>query len=290
MGRKENPKLIHMQIHFIALVFWSFVRCSLAADSERICLQPTVEMDRAEVYIWRPGNEVRGVLVFCPGHNGSGESFIKDKKWRDFAFQQKVALCGLSFASRMDITQQEKGYSIADRGSGRLLLNLIDKEFSDKIPILMYGYSAGARFTASFAAWTPARERVVIWCASGVGRWPKLPEDSMAFSKGIVACGEYDATSYWNSLHFFQQGREKNFEWTWISLKDLGHSYSPVLDEFVRLYFPVIINRRDKQIGKFYDISTKEPSTSVKGMTGIFLSWTPGVPEVEEFWLSHHHP
>lgn len=253
-------------------------------------LTTTAEIERADLYVWRPEGDIVAVMIFCPGHNGSGGGFVNDPEWQRFAEENHFALCGLSFASPMALTQKGFGYSHVDRESGKILLDAVDKEFDGKqLPLVFYGYSAGARFSTSFLAWKP--DRVIAWCASGVGNWPALP-NSGKIAPGIVACGEFDAGCYWSSLHYFQSGRQRNYPWVWVSLKDLGHEQSKELDKFTREYFKVILSNGLKPFeAEYYDIATRRQiqSQDLEGLK-IFSASIPEDKTLIKNWLEIHYP
>lgn len=259
-------------------------------ESYLIKMKPSSEIDRAELYIWKPKGELKAAIIFCPGHNNSGETFVNNKEWRTYAVANRIGLVGLSFASPMRLTKEGKGYSHVERESGKILLSSIEKEFGkNDLPLLFYGYSAGARFSTSFLAWKP--ERVMSWCASGVGTWPDLPvaED---VAPGIVACGEFDAACHWSSLNYFQEGRKKGYSWTWISLAETGHQQSKELDDFVRVYFEHFLSKPNPKLGYIkYDIATNLPMTgSGPQQSEIFSSCLPANGIIAECWLKIHRP
>lgn len=270
-----------------------FLLCGLSSareDVKLLKLATTAEIERADLYVWKPERNIAAIMVFCPGHNGSGEAFVNDPEWRNFAVANHLALCGLSFASPMALTQQGKGYSHVARESGKILLDALDNEFSNKrLPMLFYGYSAGARFSTSFLAWKP--DRVRAWCASGVGTWPSLPTVPQ-IAPGIVACGEFDAACYWNSLIYFQSGRKKDYPWTWISLKNLEHEHSGKLDQFVKEYFTVILNKAAKPYDfKYFDISTcRQLQRQKLQELKMFSVSLPGNQQLIENWRVIHYP
>lgn len=261
-----------------------------AEKSRLITMKPTSEIERAELYVWKPEGKLKAAMVFCPGHNGSGESFADNKEWRTFAARNQIALVGLSFASPMRLTKQGKGYSHVERESGKILLEAIEEEFSrNDLPLLFYGYSAGARFSTSFLAWKP--ERVMSWCASGVGTWPDLPVIKDV-APGIVACGEFDAACYWSSLNYFQMGRRKGYPWAWISLAETGHQQSQRLDDFVMAYFELVLSGAKVRFDeKKFDIATSCLVLSTESeQWEIFLSCLPANQDLSERWLKIHYP
>ena len=263
---------------------------SAEQESHLITIEPTGEIERAELFVWKPEGKLKAAMIFCPGHNGSGESFVNNSDWRTFAAQNRIALVGLSFASPIRLTKQGKGYSHVERESGKILLAAIEKEFGrNNLPLLFYGYSAGARFSTSFLAWKP--ERVLSWCASGVGTWPDLPV-AKEVTPGIVACGEFDAACYWSSLNYFQMGRKKGYPWAWISLAEIGHQQSQKLDDFVRAYFELVLSGAKVRFDeKKFDIATSRPVSSTEPeQWEIFLSCLPANQALSERWLKIHYP
>ena len=263
------------------------------ADIVETKLKPTEEMHRADIYLWKPGKtDVRAVLLYCPGNNANGKKFAERLDWQKFAKQQGLAICAISFASHTNkYTDQRKGYSYAERGSGDLIFDFIDQSFPQQnLPVFVYGYSLGARLTASIVGWKP--DRVAGFCASGVGRWPQLPTAELKVPSGIIACGEYDAVCYWSSLNYFQRGRKQGREWTWISLRDLGHRSSKVLDRCFQSWIQQYFSRpleRDRSV--FYDLDTKLPLDSQKVEAfPEFAVYLPNGSNFQNLWLKHHHP
>lgn len=278
--------------NFLYAIISCFWCCVTSAEVKKVELIPTEEMTRAEAFLWKPTGEISAVLIYCPGHNGVGRWFAENREWQEFAQANKIALCGLSFASEYDkYTAQWKGYSHAERGAGDLILGLIDVEFGRDVPIFIYGYSAGARLTASFVNWRP--DRVRSWFASGVARWPReVIEQGKNGPYGIIACGEYDGVCYWSSLNYFQLGRRSGKNWSWLSLKKMGHGHSTVLDKFVRMEITRSLSETSNKVeGVFYDIDTKNVVSEDKlKLYPAFASWVPKYKPLEILWKEHHTP
>jgi pimeloyl-ACP methyl ester carboxylesterase len=274
------------------LLFLGNILSSYASQVEVYKAKPVEGMSRAEIYLWSPSEEVKAVLVYCPGHNGVGKGFTENKEWQKYAKLNNVALCGLSFASPMHITKQGKGYSYAAQGSGKILVDCIDEFFpKNQMPIYLYGYSAGARFTASFMAWKP--DRVLSWCASGVGTWPDLPDAKVKkIPHGIVACGEYDAICYWSSLNYFQRGRKQGRAWSWVSLEKLGHGYSENLDLLVKKFLSIQLQKSPHLLkGNYYDLDTKiKLSQAQVKKFPEFAVWIVRNPNLVQLWKKMHQP
>lgn len=208
----------------------------------RLSLEPSPSIIRADLYHVEAIRNPKAVLVLCPGCNGNGEELVADPIWQAFAKKHNLGLVGLSFASEIKDIHNGKGYYYASNGSGKILLDGINKLFKRDLPILIYGFSGGAHFTARFVEWKP--ERVIAWCAYSAGWWDE-PKPSDVMPPGIVACGESD-DRLGASLIYFKQGRAAGKPWLWIGIPDNGHSPDRRIESFVRDYFEVILENRWK--------------------------------------------
>ena len=221
---------------------------SFAAEVETIVLPAKGEISRAEVLVWRgektdgggapPLPAKRGVLVLCPGQNGSSEGMLRSKVWQDFAEREALALVGFHFVSSDEDLKNGRGYFVAARGSGELLEAGLKKAGFGSVPLLLYGFSGGAHFAMSFAAWRP--ERVAGFCAYSFAWWSPPPEKLRC--PALIVCGQADGTRYGATLSYFQAGRRQGKPWAWVSLKETPHAPSAELDEFVQEYFSCVMN------------------------------------------------
>ncbi|MCF6238735.1 MAG: hypothetical protein L3J79_07985 [Candidatus Marinimicrobia bacterium] len=266
----------------------------------KISLPITQAIERADLYFWAPSTvkeKAEGILVLVPGRNGNGRGFLEDENWRGYAKKNNLVLCGVSYSS--DRRFIEQSYSNAHSGSGKMLLAGIERylgeEQGKKIPILIYGFSAGARFTASFVE--ANSERVVAWCAYAVSRWQDARK-TISLPPGIVASGEWDAVCYHASLLYFQQGRKLGKPWVWLSLKETGHRWSPQLDGFVKVFFSEALAAREGEAGiafldkgSFRDIdSHKELTKKEVEAWPIFSVQLPASKKIQDYWVEIHHP
>ena len=117
----------------------------------------------------RQNGAVKGVLVLVPGCNGDGRTFLDDKGWVRFAEKNRLALVGVTFSSPLKILKARRGYYEASRGSGRVLLSLLEEAGFAGAPLFMFGFSGGAHFVSSFVEEYP--ERVLAWCAHSAAWW-----------------------------------------------------------------------------------------------------------------------
>ena len=232
-----------------------------SAQVTKIQFPTTEEIERADLYFWSPAKteaEPGAILVLAPGRNGNGRKLIVQPVRQRYAAENNLLLCGVSFASAKHY--REKSYSNVKMGSGKLLLAGIELYSGKKdLPILMYGFSAGARFTGSFVE--NHSGRIIAWCGQAVGYWEDaLPTKSKP--PGIVATGEYDAGCYHPSILYFQQARTLGKPWIWLCLKGLGHQRSGSLDQFVREFFIEVMTQKSRDdyvnAGEFFDIDTKK--------------------------------
>jgi pimeloyl-ACP methyl ester carboxylesterase len=259
----------------VALASWLLTLFSLRADNgvEKHSLQPTPEMDRADIYVCGARNPT-AALVLCPGVNGSAEELIKKKVWQDYSEHNNLALVGLSFASDPTALMNGTGYYYASQGSGQVLLNALKKIFGKEVPLLLYGFSGGAHFTSRFTEAHP--EKVLSWCAYSAGWWDE-PRKAEVTPPGIVACGDQDER-YSASLIYFKQGRAAGKPWVWISVPDNAHSPSPLVESFIRDYFLCALSSlhvaRSTQEGVWIDIDTEtavDPLSNPPSLT----AWLP---------------
>ncbi|NRB76396.1 MAG: hypothetical protein HRU46_18705 [Verrucomicrobiales bacterium] len=261
----------------------------------RLSFPVSETIERADLYFWHPTYESKpkGVLLLAPGRNGVGRKLIEQAVWQAFAREHQLMLCGLSFAS--DRRWVDESYSNAYSGSGAMVLFGIDAmlkaQGAEGAPILAYGFSAGARFTAGFVE--SYSERILGWCAGAVGKWERARETKVQ-PPGIVASGEWDAGCYHASLLYFQQGRKLGKPWIWLSLEETGHRRSPALDVFVQEFFTEVLSWTDRgeqrPEARYYDIDTRKRLTqSEMEEWPIFATWLPEGP-TEAAWLELHHP
>jgi len=207
-------------------------------------LAPAPNMIRADLYYVKPAGNPKAALVLAPGCNGDGKTLVYDPVWQKFAQEHDLCLVGLSFASNSSDLRDGRGYYYAAQGSGKLLLDGIRRILGQDVPLLLYGFSGGAHFTARFVEWQP--QRVVSWCAYSAGWWDK-PSPSKTTPPGIVACGVEDER-LGASLTYFKQGRALSRPWLWIAVAENKHSPNKDVEMFVRDYFGAILEIRKKTL------------------------------------------
>lgn len=265
-----------------------FVCCAITALSvghsqeiQKLALTPPADMTRADLYVYRSAENPIGVVVLCPGLNGNGESFLRRDEWRQFARSHNLGLVALSFASPNEfLNEKGRGYYYASKGSGQVLLDGIRKIYGSDLPVLLYGFSAGAHFTSRFAEWKP--ERVLAWCAYSAAWWD-IPKEAAVNPPGIVACGNDDFRKK-ASFAYFKQGRSAGKPWLWINISKMGHSMAPQLETFARHYFSAVIDASlhpdSSDGGLWIDVDNKKSQDSPP-LTG----WLPDKKLFDEWKL-----
>ena len=148
----------------------------MAVEIEKISLPTIPEISQAEILVGAPGDRTkcRGALVLCPGQNGSSEEMVQNVIWQKFAEREALALVGFRFVSLDKDLQNGRGYFQAARGSGLLLEAGLKRAGLEGVPLLLYGFSGGAHFAMSFAAWKP--DRVRAFCAYSFAWWDQPPK------------------------------------------------------------------------------------------------------------------
>lgn len=268
---------------FYLFLFIFSVVCPLGAQEiEKISLRPAKDMTRADIYVWSPVPRPEAVLVLTPGTNGNGEGLIRQREWQEFAREQKLALVGVSFASPDAILHENRGYYYAAQGSGELLLEGIRKAFRRDLPIVLFGFSAGAHFSSRFVEWKP--ERVITWCAYSAGWWDE-PTEAKVTPPGIVACGEEDGRLGASLVHF-KQGRALGRPWLWVELPKTGHSCPPAMTQFARDYFGAILRGKGQldpqKDGQWVDVDRLEQVPNGSEHPSV-MAWLPDAKLYDEW-------
>lgn len=256
---------------------------------EKISLPATEWIQRADLYFVRTSAEPKGWLLLCPGRNGVGEGWVRDPKWQIFAREHHLLICGLSFMSNRKDDLLGR-YTLVDQGSGDMVLDQCRVFAGKDLPFVVFGFSAGARFTANFQAWKPSR--VVAWCAQAVGNWPEQTKSKFA-PPGIVASGEYDAGSWFSSLQYFQAGRKLGKPLVWLSLEKVAHQRSSALEDFARDFFATALAGEagpGRSGEEWRDIDSLQVLTPAHVESDpIFATWLP-TKRLAEKWHIVHHP
>lgn len=217
----------------------------------QISLKPISHMTRADLFFLKTDWEPSAVIILSPGYNGNGRDFLCDRNWYEFAKYYRLGVVGLSFASQEIDLHNGKGYYYVKNGSGELLFEGLRRIYGRDLPLLLYGFSGGAHFTARLAEWKP--KRVIAWCAYSAGWWDE-PQPMENPPLGIIACGQ-DDDRIAPSFEYYQKGRKLGRPWLWVGIKDGQHEMSPELEAFVRNCFATFVesfscDKAEKTYGK----------------------------------------
>ncbi len=267
-----------MRRFFIGLAVTAFACAGHAVETNRVSFPAPEAMTRADVWFADTAKYPKGVLVLCPGMNGSGKPLVSDPQWQNFAARNHLALAGLSFASPPDQLYAGFGYTFPDQGSGELLLSAIRKQYGRDLPLLLFGFSSGAYFTELFVNWRP--DSVVAWCAHATGRYEESP---LGWPPGIVSCGELDGSRLGTALTHFKRGRAAGNLLLWVEVKGSGHKWPEKLNSFVRDYFSAILNPADN--GIWIDVENgKELTDNLARKHPSLSAWLPSKNLLEQ-WI-----
>jgi len=254
-------------------------------EIERLSLPSIPDLTRTDIYYIKPDYKPIACLVMCPGIDGNGEHYLRRPDLLAFAKQYKVALVALSFASSLDVLQDEKGYYIASQGAGNLLLKGIDDHIAIGVPLLLYGFSGGAHFVSSFEESYP--ERTMAWCAYTANSW-KAPKTNRSNPPGIIACGKLDVERYEATFQYFQKGRKLGKPWCWVALGNTDHAENESLNAFTIAYFEAILNNGSSP-GGWFDINTTNKLSLNEITKPENTAWLPS-NYVHQMWCKLHNP
>lgn len=103
--------------------------------------------------------KIRSVIVLTPGLNGDGRRMADDPAWRALAERTQSALLATFMKGAAGGSYYE-----AEKWSGKILLNALDRMAKEsghpelaKVPLALWGHSAGGQFNFNFANWKPER-------------------------------------------------------------------------------------------------------------------------------------
>ena len=259
----------------------------LLAAAEReweVSLEPTQGILSSRFLVWTSSESIpSAVLVLCPGQNGDGAEFLAGREWKEFAVRHNLAIMVPHFVSNDGDLLAGKGYFRAELGSGHLLRLALKKCGWDNVPLLFYGFSGGAHFAMSFAAWQP--ERVLAFCAYSFAWWS--PPPASLTCPALIVCGQADGVRYGSAFSYFQAGKREGKPWAWVSLEGQGHTPSVGLQSFVRDYFACVLK------------SSIREEVVVDNTTGNLLKDSPcdaittsilPCGELHDPWRRIHHP
>lgn len=185
----------------------------------QISLPPVKGMSRADLYFRKDLPPVNGVLLVCPGVNGNGLGWIKERRFYDFAKANQLGLVGLSFASDDADFVSNDSYYRMHNGSGKLLLQGLTQIYGQTPRLRLFGFSGGAQFVTRFAEAHP--EQIDCWCAYA-GRVSDPLALGAVSPPAYLLCGEADERLT-EVKNYYQSGIAANRPWQLRIVPQSGH-------------------------------------------------------------------
>lgn len=229
------------------------------------------------------GPDPVGVLILCPGQNGDGGEFLADAEWSEFCRRNRLALVVPHFVSPDEDLKSGRGYFVAERGSGKMLVGALEEAGLGGLPLMIFGFSGGAHFAMSFAAFAP--DRVAAFCAYSFAWWSPPPAELIC--PALIACGQFDGLRYGSSFAYFQAGRRLGKPWTWASVAEQDHAPDEELEGFVREYFQSILGQSPRDWATVDNVlgTRVEPTIGNRLMTSALPC-----ESLVALWRKIHHP
>src|ERR1043165_9892980 len=114
-----------MAKYLLLLFAMILVPSSICAANMDQAIQPKPgdNFTEASFRLWLPEKvqHVRGVFVLVPGFEGDGLNLVDEPRWQQLANKWNFALLGCTLRDKQD------GYYLADKGTGRALLEALAK-------------------------------------------------------------------------------------------------------------------------------------------------------------------
>jgi dienelactone hydrolase len=158
----------------IALLTPCVIRAQTTADE---AVPPGNNFDKAEFRVWLPAGPapIRALLVLVPGSNGDGRPMADDPVWQGFAAAHNLGILACRFTDKPHEQSFIEHYVDVAQGSGQALLDALAAFASrtrrpelTRVPLLMWGMSAGGQFNYEFTAWKPERVAAFVLNKGGI--------------------------------------------------------------------------------------------------------------------------
>jgi hypothetical protein len=205
----------------------------------------------ADFRLWLPHDTpVAAATVLIPGSNEDGRPMVSDITWQQFARRNRVALVGCRFLDRPHEPSFIEEYVNAPQGSGAALLEALDA-FSTilarsdlaRVPLLLWGMSAGGEFNYEFVGWMPDRVLAFVVNKGGVYYSALLPEVSRRVP-GLLFIGEKDLV-FRNEIirGLFAVNRRAGALWALTPEPEVGHAVGSSFDAGQIFFQQVLLMR-----------------------------------------------
>lgn len=213
------------------------------------------------------------ILVLVPGFNGNGNGLLKNAQWLAFAEQTQGAIVACTFKAM----NKEKGrfvhYAAAQHGSGAALESAIEQldekdahHSLKRLPLLIYGHSAGGQFAYGFSCHNP--KRMVGFAATKGGYYFPEPIDGTYKVPGLIISGHKDLARRRKAIrNLFEISRAKGAPWCWME-DSAGHGQANSLSVIIPYFRELLLMQlegqrkelpdRSKLAGIMVDLANKE--------------------------------
>lgn len=165
--------------------------------------------------------DAQAVLVIVPGSNDDGKWMVNHRTFRDWANTHKVAIVGCHFED-IDPSNIE-GYADASGGSGQALLDFLAEKKLDKLPIFLWGFSAGGQFNHEFACWRPELVKAYVVNKGGFYYTALAPPRTREIP-ALYFVGNHDDLFRQYILHGIVKMNQRDYKCKWkLVVEDVGH-------------------------------------------------------------------
>jgi len=212
--------------------------------------------DKAEFRLWLPKNveRVRAIVLLVPGSNGDGRVEVEDPVWQTFAIRNNLALVSCYLTDKPHEYQLIESYAYASRGSGQALLDALDAMGQSsghgelaKVPLLLWGMSAGGEFNYEFVAWRPDRVAAFVVNKGGVYYLALLSPDARNVP-GLFFVGDKDLEFRTSIIvGLFAVNRRFGALWGLVNEPNTDHDIGRSRDVALLFFEDVLVKRLDKQ-------------------------------------------
>ncbi|MGE5834681.1 MAG: hypothetical protein ACM4AI_09400 [Acidobacteriota bacterium] len=260
---------------------------------------PGANFDKAEFRFWLPADAttVRAVVVLVPGSNGDGRPMAADAFWQAFASKQQLALVACRFTDKPHDQSFIEDYVNVSHGSGQALLDTIAR-FAERskhpeiarVPLLLWGMSAGGQFNYEFVAWKPERVAAFIVNKGGI-YYSALLSKAAREVPGFLFVGDKDLQSRIETITgLFAVNRRGGALWALVVEPGAGHVVGQSRD-LGALLFEEVLGMRLSHAGGAGSATPLVSIAAVPGFVGDLKTGTfqpassPGTPSAPNAWL-----
>jgi pimeloyl-ACP methyl ester carboxylesterase len=217
----------------------------------------------ADFRLWIPeeSGTLDAVIGVIPGRNGDSRSWTDDPVWQECTRRNQCALMGCKLLGPM--------YYLSEAWSGAVFMGALGKfgtlsshtELA-KLPIALWGHSAGAQWSCSLANQYPGRVIAFVANRGSDDYWRIRPE--LCRIPALWIAGEKDPSTeiIGNMANAYSSGRRRGALWAFAlapgATHDVGNSR-----EFGIAFLDAVFRTRSASAG-----NTASPSASARNWTG----------------------